>query len=216
MREAFRQRLANLEEQVLRMGGKVEEAIGLAVRSLVERDLNLAQRVIDQDDEIDRLEMEIERESLALLALQQPLASDLRVVGTALKIITDLERMADHAVDIAKTTKRLGGEPLIKPLIDIPRMAELAQTMTHEALEAFVQRDVALAASVIRRDDVLDSLYHQVFRELLLLMMEDHRTITQGTYLLFVARYLERIADHATNLGERTIYMVTGERSEIK
>lgn len=215
MRATFHGQLDELESDILKMGTMVEEAIGRAVRSLVERDTAAAEAVIQGDDLIDQLEMEIEKRCLTLLALQQPMASDLRLIGTALKIVTDLERMADHAVNIAKVTIELDGQPLIKPLIDIPRMAEKAEEMTRQALTAFVRRDVELARRMIEGDDLVDHLYNQIFRELLLIMIEDPSTIQQATSLLFVAQYLERIADHATNLGEWIIYMVTGEREDL-
>ncbi len=215
MRNSFHGELEELQAEILRMGGIVEEAIDRAVRSLSNQDVALARQVIDDDDVVDDLEIAIEKRCLNILALQQPVAGDLRVVGTALKIVTDLERMADHASDIAKVTVRLEGQPLIKPLIDIPRMAELAQRMTREALTSYVRRDQELARRMIQLDDSVDHLYGQIFRELLVYMMEDPRTIRQATYLLFVAQYLERIADHATNLGEWVIFMVTGDRVEL-
>lgn len=214
-RATFQSELDSLRKEILRMGTLVEEAIYKAVRSLAQKDSQLAQRVIDDDDQVDALEHEIERKCLSLLALQQPIASDLRLIGTALKLITDLERMADHASDIARTTIRLEGQPLIKPLVDIPRMAEIVQRMVRAALTAYVDVDEAAAHKMIEADDEIDHLYSQIFRELLVIMMEDPRTITQATHLLFVASHLERIADHATNLGEWVIYMVTGERHEL-
>ncbi|NLG87159.1 MAG: phosphate signaling complex protein PhoU [Firmicutes bacterium] len=214
-RKSFQLELEQLQQDILKMGALVEKAIADAVRSLADKDLVLAQEVVDGDDFIDELELSIENCCLRLLALQQPMASDLRVIGTALKIVTDLERMADYAVDIAKITIRLQGQPLIKPLIDVPRMASIAQDMTRQSLDAFVERDVNMALSMIEMDHEVDHLYSQVFRELLTYMMADPRTINQATYLLFVARYLERIADHATNLGEWIIYMVTGEKKEL-
>lgn len=214
-RKSFHTELEELQQDILRMGALVEQAIHQAVKSLKEKDTRLAQKVIDDDDKIDHFELEIERRCLTLLALQQPMASDLRVIGTALKIVTDLERMADHATDIAKVTIRLEGQPLIKPLIDIPRMAEIAQQMVRDSLNAYVRRDPELAMEMIERDHEVDHLYRQIFRELLTFMMEDPRTIQQATYLLFVGLYLERIADHATNLGEWIIYMVTGEIKDL-
>lgn len=215
MRNSFHGELEELQAEILKMGGIVEEAIDRAVHSLSNQDVALARQVIDDDDVVDDLEIAIEKRCLNILALQQPVAGDLRVVGTALKIVTDLERMADHASDIAKVTVRLEGQPLIKPLIDIPRMAELAQRMTREALTSYVRRDQELARRMIQLDDSVDHLYGQIFRELLVYMMEDPRTIRQATYLLFVAQYLERVADHATNLGEWVIFMVTGDRVEL-
>lgn len=214
-RKSFHLELEELQQDLLKMGSLVEKAIADAVRSLAERDLELAEKVVAGDDLIDQMELDIENRSLRLLALQQPMASDLRVIGTALKIVTDLERMADHASDIAKVTIRLQGQPLIKPLVDIPRMAAIAREMTRQSLDAFVQRDVNMALAMIESDHEVDHLYSQIFRELLTYMMEDPRTIQQATYLLFVAMYLERIADHATNLGEWIIYMVTGEKKEL-
>jgi phosphate transport system protein len=214
-RELFHIELNALEQELLRMGALVEEQIARAVQSLTDRDLMLAQQVIDADDAVDSLEMEIERRCLTLLALQQPMAGDLRTVSTALKIITDLERMADHAADIAKVTRQLGQEPPVKPLVDIPRMATVAAYMVRSALNAYVARDVDMAMLMIRMDDEVDQLYGQIFRELLDLMRERPETVRQGTYLLFVANYLERIADHATNLGEWIGYMVTGRRKAL-
>lgn len=214
-RHSFHDQLTDLQQDILKMGTLVQEAIHKAVRSLAQKDLNLAQEVIEGDDRVDDMELDIEKRCLQLLALQQPMAIDLRTIGTALKIVTDLERMADHATDIAKVTIRLGGEPLIKPLVDIPRMAELAQMMVHEAIHAYVDRDHQQALKMIELDDEVDHLYGQIFRELLTYMMEDPKTIKQATHLLFVASHLERIADHATNLGEWIIYMVTGERKEL-
>ncbi len=214
-RETFHEQLEELQKQLLHMGTMVEEAVERAVRSLSDQNIALAQAVIDGDDAIDELELDIEQRCMTLFALQQPMAADLRSIGTALKIVTDLERMADHAVDIAKVTKRLEGQPLIKPLIDIPRMAAIAGMMIHDALSSYVNRDTDLAYAMIARDDEVDHLYSQIFRELLTYMLEDPRTTQQATYLILVGKYLERIADHATNLGEWVIYMVTGERQEL-
>ena len=215
MRQTFHQEIEALQNDILRMGTMVEESIQRAVESLAAGNLEGARRVVDGDDAIDDLNVDIEKRSLTLLALQQPIASDLRFIGTALKIVTDLERMADHAVDIAKVAIRLDGDPLIKPLIDIPRMADLVRRMTRDSLKAFVQRDTAAALQMIALDDDLDHLYSQIFRELLVIMMNDPATIKQATYLLFVAQYLERIGDHCTNLGEWIIYMVTGEIKDL-
>ncbi len=214
-RQSYKEEVESLRNDLLKMGHLVERSIIRSVESLAKKDIELAKRIIDEDDIIDDMEHDIEKRCLRLLALQQPMASDLRAIGTALKIITDLERIADHASDIAKVTVRLDGQPLIKPLIDIPRMAEIAESMIHDVLTAFVDGDIELAEEVSRRDDDVDNLYSQIFRELLLIMMEDPRTITQATYLLFVAQYLERVADHVTNLSEWVIYMVTGERKEL-
>ncbi|MCL4425064.1 MAG: phosphate signaling complex protein PhoU [Firmicutes bacterium] len=214
-RDSFHAQLQDLQDQLLKTGWLVEEVIVEAVNSLKEQDLERARKVIEGNDRVDQLTMDIENQCLRLLALQQPMARDLRAIGTALKIITDLERMADHAVDIARVTLRIGDEPLIKPLVDIPRMAETVRLMIRESLYAYVRQDVDLAEKMIKRDDIIDHLYSQIFRELLLYMLEDPGTIPQATQLLFVGSHLERVADHATNLGEWVIYMVTGERKEL-
>ncbi len=215
IRQSFHQELAQLEQELIRMGALVEDQLRRAVRSLTDRNIILARQVIEEDDRVDAMEMDIERRCLTLLALQQPLASDLRVVSTALKIITDLERMADHASDIAKVTVRLNQEPLIKPLVDIPEMARIASSMVRLALNAYIHRSIEEAMTMIRLDDDVDHLYARVFRELLDIMRTRPDTVAQGTYLLFVANYIERVADHATNLGEWVIYMVTGQRKEL-
>ncbi|MBI2873618.1 MAG: phosphate signaling complex protein PhoU [Firmicutes bacterium] len=214
-RRGFHADLGALQQDLLRMGTLVERTIHDAVKSLCEGDLALAERIRDEDDVVDWMELDIQNHCLTLLALQQPMAKDLRVIGTVLKAVTDLERMADHAVDIAKVVLRIQGEPLIKPLIDIPRMAEISRRMLRQALDAFVKEDVTAAETLSRMDDEVDHLFGQIFRELLVFMMEDPRTIKQATHLIFVGQHLERIADHATNLGEWVIYQVTGERKDL-
>lgn len=215
-RQSYDQELQGLRIDLARMGGLVSEAIHGAVDSLAKQNAELAQKVIAGDDIIDRLENAIEDKCMVLIARQQPLARDLRIIGTGLKITTDLERMADHACDIAKITIRLAGQPLIKPLVDIPRMALMAQRMLNDSLEAYSSLDIALAEKVCLADEEVDDLYQQVFRELLTYMMEDPRTITQATQLIFVGRYLERVADHATNIAEWVIYLATGQRRRKK
>lgn len=215
IRFSFERALEELQHDILRMGSLVEQAIYDSVQSLAQQDLALAEKVIKGDDIIDDMETEIEDKCVRLLATQQPLATDLRTISAVFKIITDLERMGDHAIDIAKTTKRIANQPLIKPLIDIPRMAKITQQMVRDGLDAFVKRDVELAKKLCEIDDEVDHIYRQIFRELLTYMMEDPRTISQATHLLFVGRYLERIADHATNIGERVIYLATGERYNL-
>jgi len=214
-RGTFEAQLGLLREDLLRMGTLVKDAIHKAVQALKSQDLDLARAVVDGDEVVDVLEHEIENKCLMLLALQQPMAVDLRAIGTALKTITDLERMADHASDIAKVALGIGHEPLIKPLVDVPRMAEKIETMLDGALKAYVGRDVQLALEVAKGDEEIDHLYAQVYRELLTYMMEDPRTISQATHLLFVAQHLERIADHATNLSEWVVYLVDGERRDL-
>ena len=197
------------------MGALVEDQIRRAVKSLTERNLTLAHMVIADDDRVDAMEIDIERRCLTLLALQQPLAGDLRIVSTILKIITDLERMADHAADIAEVTVRLGQEPLVKPLVDIPEMARLSSSMVRLALNAYIHRSLEEAVTMIRLDDDVDHLYSRIFDDLQGLMQNRPETVPQAIHLLFVANYIERVADHATNLGEWVIYMVTGERKEL-
>lgn len=193
------------------MGVLVTTALEKAVQSLAQLDGQLAREVIDGDDVVDQMLLDIEQECLQLLALQQPMARDLRTIGSALKVVTDLERMADHATDIAKITLRLEGQRLIKRLVHIPRMARLVEEMTREALEAYVNRDAERARKMIAMDDQVDEDYRQTFDEMLAIMQSQPENVRQATYILLAALYLERVADHATNLGEWTIYQVTGE-----
>ncbi|MBP2634317.1 MAG: phoU [Firmicutes bacterium] len=211
-RHSYDQDLELLRQSLLNMGNAVADAIDGAVIALAQQDNELARKVMENDDDVDRMEIEIEDKCMVLIARQQPIARDLRVIGTGLKITTDLERMGDHAYDIAKIALSLSDQPLIKPLVDIPRMARMAQKMLKDSLEAYITLDIGLAEQVCINDDEVDNIYSQVFRELLTYMMEDPKTITQATQLIFVARYLERIADHATNIAEWTIYLVTGQR----
>ncbi|MGD9155653.1 MAG: phosphate signaling complex protein PhoU [Bacillota bacterium] len=211
-RGLFDHSLSELQQELLKMGSMIEEAIHLAVESLAKQNLALAQQIIDGDDQIDELTLKIEEDCIRLIALQQPLALDLRVITTVLKTATDLERIADHATNIAEITQRIGKEPLIKPLDDVPRMAVLVETMIRNSLKAFVDRDVAFAKATCLADEEVDQLYEAVFNELteFNLAEDDKAQIVQSMNLLFVARYLERVGDHATNIGERVIYMVTG------
>lgn len=215
-RHNYDQELEGLRGEILKMGEAVSAAISEAVQSLAKQNVEMAQRVIANDDIIDKMEIDIEDHCMVLIARQQPLARDLRVIGTGMKIATDLERMGDHAYDIANVTLRIANQPLLKPLVDIPRMAEMAQKMLNDALRAYVTLDTQLAEAVCHADDEVDYLYQQVFRELLTYMFEDPRTISQATQLIFVARYLERVADHATNIAEWIIYLATGQRLRTK
>jgi len=215
IRHTFQGYLNDLQQEILKMGSLVEESITLSIKALSTQDQVLAQSVIDQDDRIDNMEHQIEDQCLKLIATQQPMAKDLRKIITGLKIISDLERIADHGVDIARIALRIGNEPLVKPLIDIPRMADLAQNMVKNCLDAYVNEDVAVANNLGGDDDQVDHLHGQIFRELLTYMMENPKTIKQATHLLFVSRYLERIADRATNIGEAVIYLATGNRTEL-
>lgn len=214
-RRSFDEELKALKEEMLTMGSLVEEAIHNAVKALAEQDVKLAEQVNANDERIDEYEVSIEEKCIRLIALQQPVAKDLRTIGMITKIITDLERIGDNACNIARIAMKIGEEPLVKPLIDIPRMADLACRMVHQSLDAFVHQDPELARETARGDEEVDELNSQIFRELLTFMMADPSTINQSTYLLFVGRYLERIADHATNVCERVIYMATGRRESF-
>jgi len=207
MERHFEQELKALKENLLLMGGRAEGIVRKSIESLRRRDPILAQKVFEDDRAIDRLEIDIEESCLRLLALQQPLAGDLRFITAALKISNDLERVGDHAVNIAGGTVRLAGQPLLKPLVDIPRMADLAVGMLNEALDAFVRRDAESARRLVRRDDEVDDLNRQVFRELLSYMIEDPTTISRAMELILVARNLERVADLATNVAEEVVFI---------
>ncbi|MFH1904880.1 MAG: phosphate signaling complex protein PhoU [bacterium] len=208
MKRHFDDELEELNNQLLRMGAFVEESISRSVKALVERKADLAEEVIKSDEAIDMLEMEIDELCLKLLALHQPAAVDLRFITSAMKINNDLERIGDQAVNIAERTHEIIKQPLLKPLIDIPRMATLAQKMVKDSIDALVNKDEALARDVCKRDKKVDILNDQVFRELLTYMMQDTKTITRAVELVLVARHLERIADHATNIAEDIIYVV--------
>ena len=215
MRPGLEQAVEDLQEDMIHIGTLVENAIKNSVDSLVNRDLEMARKIIENDDEIDELERVIEVKCMTLIARQQPLAKDLRTIATALKMITDLERMADHACDIAKITLRLEGQPFIKPLVDIPEMACLTKQMVSDALDAYVREDIKLAEKVGQDDNNVDSLYKQIFDDLVKLMANDESKVNQSTYLLLIANYLERIGDHATNIAERVIYLVTGKMEDL-
>jgi phosphate transport system protein len=207
----FHEELDQLKEQILRMGSIVEALVENAVAALVDRDSRLAQATIEGDAKADTLEIEIDETCIRLLALHQPAAGDLRFITTAMKISTDLERMADQAVNISQRTLELNEEPQLKPYIDIPIMSQLAQKMLRESLDAFVGKDVMLARQVIEADNRVDALKRQVFRELLTFMMEDPRTIPRAIGLILVSRHLERVADHATNIAEMVVFLVEGK-----
>lgn len=211
MTTIFEKELVELKDKVLKLGSMVENAISNSIKSLVERDTKIATDTIDKDHEINALEVEIDEECIRLLALRQPRAGDLRLITTAMKITTDLERMGDLAVDICERALELNEEPQLKPYIDIPRMAEITQGMVRDALNAFVRRDSALARDVLMRDDMVDNLNWQVFNELLLFMIQDPKTISRAIKISFVSKYLERIADHATNVAEMVVYLVEGK-----
>jgi len=207
----FHEELEQVKEKTLKLGSLVETMVENAVACLVDRDSHLAGEVIASDQKVDSLEVEINEDCIRLLALQQPAAGDLRFITTAMKITTDLERMADQAVNICQRAIELNEEPQLKPYIDIPMMSQLSQKMMRDALDAFVRRDADLAREVIPADDKVDALKNQMFRELLTFMMEDPRTITRAIRLILVSRHLERIADHATNIAEMVVFFVEGK-----
>jgi phosphate transport system protein len=207
----FEEQLDLLTEKILLLGGLVEQAIGRSVDALVGRDSDVARRVIANDTEVDRVELEIDRICMETLALQQPFARDLRFITTAMKITTDLERVADLAVNVSERAIELNEEPQLKPFVDLPLMARRAQEMVHGALDAFVQRDAIAARAVIAMDDDLDARMEQIFRELLSFMVEEPRSITRALRLTFVAKYFERIGDQATNVCEQVVYMCEGQ-----
>lgn len=208
--KAFEQDLRDLREKLLAMGAKVEEQIADSVKSLANRDSVLCQRVMEADAEVNRLEVDVDELCRRILALRQPAASDLRLITTALKIVTDLERIGDLAVNIAQRVRDLNQAPPLPPYADLPKLAELAQSQLKNALDAFVTSDVAKAESLRQKDDLLDALYHKLFNDLLALMMEDTRNIRRATSLMFISKHLERIGDHAINLAEMVVYMVKG------
>jgi phosphate transport system protein len=207
----YDQELEQLRERILAMGSNLVGMIKETMRALLERDSAAARRMIEYDHEINRQEVLIDELSLNIIALRQPAARDLRFITLALKVSTDLERIGDLCVNLAERTLELNEEPQLKPYIDLPKMAEAAEGMIVDALEAFLRGDAELAAAVTLRDDYLDQLNSQIFRELLTFMMEDPKTITRATRLIFVGKNLERIADHATNIGEMVIFMVKGK-----
>jgi len=214
-RETFERELQDLQDEVLVLGSMVEKAIEESVDALKRQDLETAQRLVAEDRLINKKRFEIESETLIIIATQQPMASDLRTLAAVLEIAGELERMGDYAKGIATITLMIGKQPLIKPLIDIPRMAEKARDMLHRALDAFARRDVALAWAIPAADDEVDALYNQIYRELMTYVMADPRNIDQANHLLWAAHNLERTADRVTNICERVIFTVTGELVEI-
>jgi phosphate transport system protein len=206
----YEQHLEKLRASVLEMGGLVEDQIAQAMRALTTRDVELARTTIDRDHTVNRLDVEVDDLAIKLLALHQPAARDLRLITTALKVTTDLERIGDLAEHIAERAIELAEELPIKPYIDLPRMADFARDMLHRALDAFVREDDKLALAVCEADDAIDQLHEQLFRELLSFMAEDPRTVSRAMRLLFVSKYLERVGDHATNIAEMVIFMVKG------
>ena len=215
MRTTFHKKLREIQDDVLAMGSMVEKANSQAIEALKGRDLNLARKVISDDPKVNRRRFEIEEKCIQLIATQQPMAGDLRAIICVLNIITEMERIADHAQGIAKIVIMIGDEPPLKPLIDIPRMADKVNDVLRRSLDAFIAWDADAARQITAEDDEVDELYNQVFRELLSFMIEDPRTITRATRLIWVAHNLERSADRVTNICERVIYLVTGKMEEI-
>ena len=207
-RHHFEEEMQALKNRLLNMGALVEERVHDATNALIERRLDTAERIIASDQEINDLQIEIDERCLRLLALQQPMASDLRLITAAMKINADLERIGDQAVNIAEQAVRILAHPPLKPIIDLPRMAEISERMTRESLDAFVRKDVKLARSILARDDEVDQLKDQVFRVLLTYMMADPGTIERALALILISRNIERIADHATNIAEDVIFLV--------
>lgn len=207
----FDDELIKLKEKILEMGALVENSIRDSIKSLLEKDNDIAKEVIQRDHIINSLDVEIDEECIRLIALRQPKATDLRFITTAMKITTDLERMGDLATNIAERALELNKEPDIKPYIDIPRMRDIALGMTRDALDAFVHKDKKLAMDVIMRDDEIDDLKHAIISELLFLMLEDPNIICRAMRITFIAQYLERFADHATNIAEMVVYLVEGK-----
>lgn len=208
--KAFERDLTDLRDRLLSMGARVERQISESVRALTEQDSRLAEQVMESDSEVNRLEVEVDDLCRRILALRQPAASDLRLITTALKIVTDLERCGDLAVNIAQRVLDLNQSPQLKPYVDVPRLAELTQNQVRMALDAFVTADVEKAEKVLQGDDLLDALYLKIFNEMLAYMMEDSRNIRRATNLMFVAKHLERIGDHSVNVAEMVVYMVRG------
>jgi phosphate transport system protein len=207
----FDEELSDLKTKLLRMAAQAEDQIDKALTALVTRDSALAREVIERDHLVNALDVEIDEESIRLLALHQPAARDLRLVTTAMKIATELERISDLAENVCERAIELNEEPQLKPYIDIPTMGNMARMMVKQSIDAFVKNDSALARKVLADDDYVDDLMEQIFRELLSFMIEDARTITRAIRLSFIAKYLERMADHATNIAELVVYLVEGK-----
>ena len=215
MRTVFHKRLREIQDEILVMGSMVGKAILRSVEALKGRDINLAQHIIDDDQGINKKRFEIEERCIELIATQQPMATDLRTIAAILNIITEIERMGDYAVGIARIVILIGGEPPLKALDDIPLMAEKTTDMLNRSLDAFNNRNAEAAKKIAKEDDMIDNLYDQVFRELLIIMAEDPKTITRATRLIWTAHNLERAADRVTNICERVVFIVTGKMEEI-
>ena len=216
LRKTFENEIQQVKDDVLVLGSMVEKAIIDSVEALKKRDIKASETIFEKDKEINEKRFEIENKLMVLIATQQPMAHDLRLLASCMEIISELERMGDYAKGIANINIRMGDAPLLKPLIDIPRMARIGVDMLHEALSAFVNEDIEIAKSIPVKDDEVDALYNQVYRELMTYVIADPKTIERANWLLWVAHNLERVADRVTNICERTIFIATGEMQEIK
>ena len=216
LRKTFENEIQQVKDDVLVLGSMVEQAILDSVEALRKRDIKASQKIFAQDREINAKRFEIENKLMILIATQQPMARDLRILASTLEIVSELERMGDYAKGIANINIRMGDAPLLKPLIDVPRMANKGVDMLHRALTAFVNEDVETAQAIPVEDDEVDALYNQVYRELMTFVIQDPKTIERANWLLWVAHNLERFADRVTNICERTIFIATGEMAEIK
>ena len=216
IRKTFEHEIQQVKDEVLLLGSMVEHAIIASVDVLKRRDIKGAEKIIADDAEINKKRFDIERQLMILIATQQPMAHDLRLLASMMEIISELERMGDYAKGIANINVRMGEEALLKPLIDIPRMAQIGTSMLHRSLTAFVNEDVETAKSIPAEDDEVDGLYTQIYRELMLYIIQDPKSIERANWLLWVAHNLERVADRVTNICERTIFIATGEMAEIK
>jgi phosphate transport system protein len=215
MRTTFHKRLREIQYEIMVMGSMCSKAIIRSIEALKNRNQELAHQIIADDQKINDKRFEIEEKCVELIATQQPMASDLRIITAILNITTELERIGDYAVGIARIVIYIGDEPPLKPLIDIPRMAELTVDMLSRSMDAFINRDIEAAKKIVNEDDLVDNLYDQVFRELLTIMAEDPKTITRATRLMWTAHNLERAADRVTNICERVVFIVTGKMEEI-
>lgn len=215
IRSTYEKELQQIQDQMLVMASMVDRQIDRSIQALKNRDLDESRRIVADDLQINKIRFDIEELCIQIIATQQPMASDLRAIVAVLNIITDLERMGDHAEGIAKISLMIGDEPLLKPLIDVPRMADKARDMLRRTMDAFVERDAEAAKRIAEEDDQVDALYDQVYRELLTFMLSEPSNITRATYLLWVAHNLERIADRVTNICERIVFLVTGRMQEM-
>lgn len=215
VRHSFDKELEQLHDLMVKMAGLVEESIENSIMALKKQDIDLARIVYESDDEVDELEGRIEKICINLIARQQPLAKDLRTISTALKIITDMERIADHAADIAELTIRMADMKYIKPLVDIPHMAELAKKMVIRSIDSYIKQDIALAQEVCDSDDEVDDLFSKIVLELINIMKNNPETVEQATDFMFIVKYLERIGDHATNIAEWVVFNVTGSHDHL-